>query len=111
MNQSTLVWKRCDRPTVQDVLLRAKPLIREQLSMGSRGRFQQNQGPNDSRQQRGPQQGAHIARAQNSCELNVRCFECNELGHYRNKCPRLANRLAAVTKTNPRNQADGRNVE
>ena len=101
------------RPTtVQDALLRAKPLIREQLSMGSRGKFQQNQGPNDSRQQRGPQQqGAHVARAQNSSQLNVRCYECNELGHYRNKCPKLANRVAEVTGTDLRDQVGGRNLE
>ena len=39
--------------TVQDALLRAKPLIREQISIRSRGRFQQNRGPNDARQQEG----------------------------------------------------------
>ena len=90
------------RPTtVQDALLRAKPLIREQISIRSRGRFQQNRGPNDARQQEASfhlrsQQGAYAARAQNFSHLNVRCYECNELGHYRNKCPKLANRVAAT---------------
>ena len=71
LNEPVSLQLEAMRPTtVQDALLRAKPLIREHISIRSRGRFQQNRGPNDDRQQEGsfhprPQQGAYAARAQN----------------------------------------------
>ncbi|MCO5576354.1 hypothetical protein L7F22_030163 [Adiantum nelumboides] len=101
--------------TVQDALLQAKPLMKERSVIGQRRRFESNQSSNSSKQQprrnfANPQHHrAYAANVQNPPRSDIRCFECNELGHYRNRCPHLAHRAAAAVESGPR-RSDGRNT-
>lgn len=100
--------------SLQDALLRAKPLVKEiQRNSNRIRRFQstgnrrwrtQTSGRNFTSRNSQPRPMVFAARNTNTLEFpNVRCFECNEMGHYRNKCPRLANRASTATgnTTNP----------
>ncbi|MCO5546576.1 hypothetical protein L7F22_000005 [Adiantum nelumboides] len=104
------------KPTiVQDALLRAKALIKERGIIGQRRRFESNQSSNDPKQQprnffANPQHHrAYAANIQNPPQSDIRCFECNNLGHYRNRCPHLAHRAAAAAESGPR-RPGGRNT-
>ncbi|MCO5573722.1 hypothetical protein L7F22_027496 [Adiantum nelumboides] len=74
------------RPTsIQDALIRAKPLARA------------------------PQRGNVAAATIEQGLLNVRCYECNQWGHFRNRCPQRKN-FGIIARAAPQTpQANQRN--
>ena len=96
--------------SLQDALLRAKPLVKEiqrncskrfQPAGNGRGRVEPHHQPFHPQN---PQLVPRVYAAQTPAAKefpNIRCFECSEMGHYRNKCPRLANRVAMATVEAP----------
>ncbi|MCO5566436.1 hypothetical protein L7F22_020113 [Adiantum nelumboides] len=91
------------RPTnLQDALLRAKPLALEiqQAQQGRRNYLAKRAKPNNWNNQ--PANHAYqirpIVATTAAIELpNVRCYECQEYGHYRNNCPRRTRASEANT--------------
>ena len=90
------------RPTsIQDALIRARPLAKES-SFKPRQFFQKTRtGWNSNPPKPNPNASAtnrpHNYAATEVMEFpNVRCYECHEMGHYRNKCPKRVNRAAAI---------------
>ena len=101
------------RPTsVQDALIRAKPLSREiSQDRGVRRREPMHSRPQESQNRRPapqsnfqPRPRVYAANAPVRDLSNVQCFECHEWGHYRSTCPRLQHRTATATGTNPQNE-------
>ncbi|MCO5575330.1 hypothetical protein L7F22_029130 [Adiantum nelumboides] len=82
------------RPTnLQDALLRAKPLALEiqKAQQGRRNYLAKRARPNNWNNQPANHayQNRPIVATTAAIELpNVRCYECQEYGHYRNNCPR-----------------------
>ncbi|MCO5575329.1 hypothetical protein L7F22_029129 [Adiantum nelumboides] len=82
------------RPTnLQDALLRAKPLALEiqKTQQGRRNYLAKRARPNNWNNQPANHayQNRPIVATTAAIELpNVRCYECQEYGHYRNNCPR-----------------------
>ncbi|MCO5612091.1 hypothetical protein L7F22_066353 [Adiantum nelumboides] len=91
------------RPTsIQDALIKAKPLVTE-LNPSPRTYNQLNnlQGRVRRTLNQGNQQhGTIAATTMEQIFPNVRCFECNQWGHYRTRCPRIQHSriLARVTR-------------
>ncbi|MCO5611003.1 hypothetical protein L7F22_065251 [Adiantum nelumboides] len=89
--------------------------MKERDVIGQRRRFEPNQNSNGPRQQSrrnfaNPQHHrTYAANVQNPPRSDIRCFECNELGHYRNRCPHLAHRAAVAAESSPR-RPGGRNT-
>ena len=87
--------------SLQDALLRAKPLVKEiqrsrppryQGAGNGRGRFEPHQPRPNQTQNSQPIPRVYAAQTAKVREfLNVRCYGCNEMGHYKNKCSRLSN--------------------
>lgn len=98
------------RPTsLQDALLRAKSLIKEAHHHfnptrkfhnygNKRGRFEQPRlAPIPVIPPTVPRVYAAVRNPNNNKKFpNVRCFGCNELGHYKIRCPKLARQVAAI---------------
>ncbi|MCO5562252.1 hypothetical protein L7F22_015877 [Adiantum nelumboides] len=82
------------RPTnLQDALLRAKPLAVEiqKAQQGRRNYLAKRARPNNWSNQptNHAYQNQHVVATTAAIELpNVRCYDCQEYGHYRNKCPK-----------------------
>ncbi|MCO5603121.1 hypothetical protein L7F22_057267 [Adiantum nelumboides] len=90
------------RPTsIQDALIRAKPLATEMSpSPRTYNQFNNLQGRVRRPLNQGNQQhGTIAAAAMEQTFPNVICFECNQWGHYRTRCPRIRHSgiLARVT--------------
>ena len=58
-----------------------------------------------------PQQGAYAAHTQDSSQLNIQCYECNEWGHYQSQCPRLARHVAVLNNNNSNSDCNPRNPQ
>ena len=84
------------RPTsIQDALIRAKPLVRE-------SGFEKGQKRREPFQPRW-KDGGYKKNATNALTRDistVRCFECKKLGHYQINYPDLRNRVAVATTPN-----------
>ncbi|MCO5558064.1 hypothetical protein L7F22_011640 [Adiantum nelumboides] len=94
------------RPTsIQDALIRTKPLATEAnpapRTFNQLNKFRE--GVRRPLNQGNQQHGTVAATTMEQTFPNVRCFECNQWGHYRTRCPRIQNSeiLARVTPQPP----------
>ncbi|MCO5612315.1 hypothetical protein L7F22_066580 [Adiantum nelumboides] len=94
------------RPTsIQDALIRAKPLVTEASpALRTFNQFNNFRGGVRRPLNQGNHQHCIVAAATIEQKFpNIRCFECNQWGHYRTTCPRIQNSriLARVTPQPP----------
>ena len=90
--------------TLHDALLRAEPLAREiDQERGQRRREPATQRADNPNYQRSnppncfqPRPRFYTANGQNRSLANVRCYGCNELGHYQIDCPNRRNQVACT---------------
>ena len=99
------------RPTsIQDALIRAKPLVRESgFERGQKKRepFQPKWKDGGYKRNSTPIENQPRVYAANTPVRDIsmiRCYECDKLGHYRSNCPELKNRVASATTAEQRPQ-------
>lgn len=101
------------RPTsIQDALIRAKPLVKEVGQDKGFKRKEPYQPRWQDKQEKGnhpssefqPRPRVYAANIPGRSLAHIECYECHEMGHYRSNCPKLRNRTAAAVVANPHGQ-------